>query len=221
VNKRVFDREIYVQRCKQNNERQGCWLGTALSPKPDRPDAPQTGITVETVIDQSLAPESNSPTTEHKKLSDNPLRTHINLSRALESSKLSNSSAQQLQTDQSLTPQSYSFTPECSISTSRSKHYRTYNLASARGTAPESRAMMIPNLLQTKPFPAQTVARVHQQGKGLRKLELPPLSIPLPSSPKALRQQFEPLDLSDIRIARATSFLQFCRSPRAIAMRGT
>lgn len=101
------------------------------------------------------------------------------------------------------------------------QHYRTYCPAAANGSISECRALMIPNQPNIRPVPARTVAGARQKGKPLPKQPLPPLSVPLPQSPPIPKQQSERPDLSDIRMAMAINFLQFCRSPGTEVMKIT
>ena len=100
-----------------------------------------------------------------------------------------------------------------------SDHYRTY--APNNSTAPEYRARMIPNRPSVRPRPILKVAGRRHATPLPRKLPLPPLSVPIPqalASPLLLNDR---PDISDIRMVRATNFLQFCRAPGVDAIRIT
>ena len=98
-------------------------------------------------------------------------------------------------------------------------YYRTYDPQSDHGT--ERRAQMIPNLPKTRPAPVSLTAGQRRSGKAPPKLPLPPLSVPLPHHPSYSPQSTDRPDLRDIRLSRATNFIQFCKSPGVKAMKIT
>jgi transposase InsO family protein len=118
---------------------------------------------------------------------------------------LANRNAPDLRIDMTLTP--------------GQQHYRTFAPNGYQG--PEHRAQMVPNCPNIKPAPAPILAGRRRRGKPLPKPILPPLSVPLPAPPAPSALLDIRPDLTDIRVARATNFLQFCRDPSVKAMRLT
>jgi hypothetical protein len=95
-------------------------------------------------------------------------------------------------------------------------HYRTRNLDAERGIIPECRAIMIRNSPPAHPEPAKRVGGRCITTPKPRKEPLPALSIALPQSHNDERP-----DLSDIRLARAVNFVQFCKQNNVYAMKVT
>src|SRR5437773_3621557 len=102
-----------------------------------------------------------------------------------------------------------------------SDHYRTYRPNTP--TAPENRARMTPNQPMSRPRPILKVAGRRRALPPPPKPPMPPLSVPLPLPPETAPSQWpsERPDTSDIRMVRATNFLQFCRAPGVEAIRLT
>ena len=96
-------------------------------------------------------------------------------------------------------------------------HYRTYSASAANGQTPECRAIMTRNRPVTKPAPAIMVSGQRRKGRPPPKEPLSPLSVPIPQP----LPQVEQPDLEDIRMALATSFIQFCKQPGVKAMKIT
>lgn len=95
--------------------------------------------------------------------------------------------------------------------------YRTRQSSSARD---EARGRMIPNARTTKQSAARKIGKARLATRPPQKNAMPPLSVPVPSIPKEQPQKETP-DLRDIKMTRATTFLQFCKTEGAEVMRVT